>query len=161
MQSFFLQKFCLMKSVQEEQDAIIKEFELFDDWLDRYEYLIDLSKDLEPLDPKYKTSEYLIQGCQSRVWLIAEMSGDNVVYRAETDALITKGIISLLIRVLSGQKPEDIVQTDLYFIDRIGLRQNLSPTRSNGLLSMVKQMKLYALAFQSVRANAVRPNPEN
>jgi len=142
-----------MKSVQEEQDAIIKEFELFDDWLDRYEYLIDLSKDLEPLDSKYKTSDYLIQGCQSRVWLIAEMSGDNVVYRAETDALITKGIISLLIRVLSGQKPEDIVQTDLYFIDRIGLRQNLSPTRSNGLLSMVKQMKLYALAFQSVRAN--------
>ena len=141
-----------MKSILEEQDAIIKEFELFDDWLDRYEYLIDLSKDLKPLDPKYKTGEYLIQGCQSRVWLIAEMCDDKVIYHAETDALITKGIISLLIRVLSGQKSEDIVKSDLYFIDKIGLRQNLSPTRSNGLLSMVKQMKLYALAFQSMKS---------
>ena len=140
-----------MKSIQEEQDAIVKEFEIFDDWLDRYEYLIELSKDLEPLDPKYKTNEFLIAGCQSRVWLMAEMQDDMVVYRAETDAIITKGIISLLIRVLSGQKPEDIVHADLYFIDKIGLRQNLSPTRSNGLLSMVKQMKLYALAFQSVQ----------
>jgi len=137
-----------MKSMQEEQEAIIKEFEIFDDWLDRYEYLIELSKDLEPLDPKYKTNEYLITGCQSRVWLMAEMRDGRVVYTAETDAIITKGIISLLIRVLSGQKPEDIVNADLYFIDRIGLRQNLSPTRSNGLLSMVKQMKLYALAFR-------------
>jgi cysteine desulfuration protein SufE len=140
-----------MKSIQEEQDVIVKEFEIFDDWLDRYEYLIELSKDLEPLDPKYKTNEYLINGCQSRVWLMAEMQGDVVVYRAETDAIITKGIVSLLIRVLSGQKPEDTVNADLYFIDKIGLRQNLSPTRSNGLLSMVKQMKLYALAFQSVK----------
>jgi len=140
-----------MKSIQEEQDAIVKEFDIFDDWLDRYEYLIELSKDLDALDPKYKTNEYLIIGCQSRVWLMAEMQNDTVVYRAETDAIITKGIISLLIRVLSGQKPEDIVQADLYFIDRIGLRQNLSPTRSNGLLSMVKQMKLYALAFHSVQ----------
>ncbi len=140
-----------MKSIQEEQDAIIKEFEVFDDWLDRYEYLIELSKDLEPLDPKFKTNEYLINGCQSRVWLTAEMKGDVVIYHAETDALITKGIISLLIRVLSGQRPESIVNADLYFIDAIGLRQNLSPTRSNGLLSMVKQMKLYALAFQSIQ----------
>jgi len=139
-----------MKSIQEEQDAIIKEFEIFDDWLDRYEYLIELSKDLEPLDPKYKTSEYLINGCQSRVWLMAEMQDGRVVYTAETDAIITKGIISLLIRVISGQKPGDIVNADLFFIDRIGLRQNLSPTRSNGLLSMVKQMKLYALAFQEL-----------
>jgi len=137
-----------MKSINEEQDAIIKDFEIFDDWLDRYEYIIELSNDLEPLDQKYKTGEYLIQGCQSRVWLMAEMQNDRVVYRAETDALITKGIISLLVRVLSGQKPEDIVNADLYFIDRIGLRQNLSPTRSNGLLSMLKQMKLYALAFK-------------
>ena len=141
-----------MKTIQEEQDAIIKEFELFDDWLDRYEYLIELSKDLEPLDPKYKTNEYLITGCQSRVWLMAEMQEGRVMYRAETDAIITKGIVSLLIRVLSAQKPEEIVSADLYFIDRIGLRQNLSPTRSNGLLSMVKQMKLYALAFQSVKS---------
>jgi len=143
-----------MKSIQEEQDTIVKEFEIFDDWLDRYEYLIELSKDLEPLDPKYKVNEYLINGCQSRVWLTAEMQDDVVVYRAETDAIITKGIISLLIRVLSGQKPEDIVQADLYFIDKIGLRQNLSPTRSNGLLSMVKQMKMYALAFQTVKNKA-------
>jgi len=140
-----------MKSIQEEQDVIVKEFEIFDDWLDRYEYLIELSKDLGPLDPKYKTNEYLITGCQSRVWLMAVMQDDRVVYRAETDAIITKGIISLLIRVLSGQKPEDIVHADLHFIDKIGLRQNLTPTRSNGLLSMVKQMKLYALAFQSVQ----------
>jgi len=141
-----------MKSINEEQDAVVKEFEIFDDWLDRYEYLIELSKDLEPLDPKYKTGEYLIQGCQSRVWLMAEMLDDKIEYRAETDAIITKGIISLLIRVLSGQKPEDVVQADLYFIDKIGLRQNLSPTRSNGLLSMLKQMKLYALAFNSIRS---------
>ncbi len=139
-----------MKSIQEEQDAIVKEFEIFDDWLDRYEYLIEISKDLEPLDSKYKTNEYLINGCQSRVWLTAEMQNDMVVYHAETDAIITKGIISLLIRVLSGRRPEEIINADLYFIDKIGLRQNLSPTRSNGLLSMVKQMKLYALAFQSV-----------
>jgi len=140
-----------MKSIQEEQDAIVKEFEIFDDWLDRYEYLIELSKDLEPLDPKFKTNEYLITGCQSRVWLMAEMQDGRVMYRAETDAIITKGIVSLLIRVLSDQKPEDIVHADLYFIDKINLRQNLTPTRSNGLLSMVKQMKLYALAFQSIR----------
>jgi len=141
-----------MKTIHEEQEIIIKEFEIFDDWLDRYEYLIELSKDLEPLDPKYKTNEYLITGCQSRVWLMAEMQDGRVAYFAETDAIITKGIISLLIRVLSGQKPEDVVSADLFFIDKIGLRQNLSPTRSNGLLSMVKQMKLYALAFQSVKS---------
>ena len=149
MQKFSKQIF--MTSIQEEQDAIAQEFEVFDDWLDRYEYLIELSKDLEPLEPKYKTGEYLIQGCQSRVWLIAEMQNGKVVYRAETDAIITKGIISLLIRVLSDKKPDDIVNADLYFMDKIGLRQNLSPSRSNGLLSMVKQMKLYALAFQSIK----------
>ena len=140
-----------MKPINEEQDAIIQEFEIFDDWLDRYEYLIELSNDLEPLDAKYKTNEYLILGCQSRVWLVAEMQDDRVIYRAETDAIITKGIISLLIRVLSGRKPEEIINSDLYFIEKIGLRQNLSPTRSNGLLSMVKQMKLYALAFNSIK----------
>ena len=140
----------MMNTIQDEQDAIVKEFEIFDDWLDRYEYLIELSGDLEPLDAKYKTNEYLINGCQSRVWLTAEMQDGKVVYRAETDAIITKGIISLLIRALSGQTPEDIVNADLYFIDEIGLRQNLSPTRSNGLLSMMKQMKLYALAFREL-----------
>ncbi|MDR1666354.1 MAG: SufE family protein [Bacteroidales bacterium] len=139
-----------MESIKEIQDAVVKEFEVFDDWLDRYEYLIELSKDVEPLDAKFKTGEYLINGCQSRVWLTAEMEDETVVFKAETDALITKGIISLLIRVLSRQKPKDIVAADLYFIDRIGLKQNLSPTRSNGLLSMVRQMKLYALAFDSL-----------
>ena len=140
-----------MKTIQEEQCAIIKEFEIFDDWLDRYEYIIELSNDLAPYDPKYKTTEYIISGCQSRVWLMAEMQDDRVVFSADTDSIITKGIISLLIRVLSGQKPEDIINADLFFIDQIGLRQNLSPTRSNGLLAMVKQMKMYALAFQSVQ----------
>jgi len=143
-----------MKTIQEEQQKIIKEFEIFDDWLDRYEYLIELSNDLPPLDPKYKTPEYIIAGCQSRVWLMAEMQDDCLVFRAETDAIITKGIVSLLIRVFSGQKPEDIVQADLFFIDQIGLRQNLSPIRSNGLLAMIKQMKMYALAFQSVQNKA-------
>ena len=139
-----------MTSIQEQQDAIIQEFEIFDDWLDRYEYLIELSSDLEPLDVKFKTNEYIIQGCQSRVWLNAEMQDGKVIYHAETDALITKGIISLLIRVLSGKKPEEIVDADLYFLEKIGLKQNLSPTRSNGLLAMIKQMKLYALAFKSL-----------
>ena len=139
-----------MKSIQEVQEAIVKEFEIFTDWLDRYEYLIELSKDLEPLDQKFKTNEYLITGCQSRVWLTAKMQEGRVVYHAETDTIITKGIISLLIRILSGQKTEDVIHADLFFIDAIGLRQNLSPTRSNGLLSMVKQMKLYALAFREL-----------
>ncbi|MDR1865497.1 MAG: SufE family protein [Bacteroidales bacterium] len=140
-----------MELINTIQDAIVSEFEVFDDWLDRYEYLIELSKELKPLDPKYKTNEYLINGCQSRVWLKAEMQDDTVVYTAETDAIITKGIIALLIRVLSGQRPKDVVDADLYFIDKIGLRQNLSPTRSNGLLSMVKQMRLYAMAFDSIK----------
>jgi len=136
-------------TIQETQEAIVEEFEVFNDWLDRYEYLIELSNDLEPLDAKFKTNEYLIQGCQSRVWLSAEMKAGKVVYSAETDAIITKGIISLLIRVLSDREPDEILNTDLFFIEKIGLKQNLSPTRSNGLLSMVKQMKLYALAFKS------------
>jgi cysteine desulfuration protein SufE len=138
-----------MKSIKEEQDAIIKEFELFDDWLDKYEYIIEISKDFENLDAKYKTNEYLIVGCQSRVWLVAELIDGKVIYRAETDALITKGIISLLVRILSSRTPDEIIDADLYFIDKIGLRQNLSPTRSNGLLSMLKQMKMYALAFKA------------
>ena len=138
----------LMRSIQEEQDAIVHEFEAFDDWLDRYEYLIELSEELAPLDPKYKSAEYLIQGCQSRVWLMAEMKEGRVVFSAETDALITKGIVALLIRVLSGKTPEDIINADLFFVEKIGLRQNLSPTRSNGLLAMLKQMKLYALALR-------------
>ncbi len=130
------------------QDQIVDEFEIFDDWMDKYNYLIELSKSLPIIDEKYKKPEFLIEGCQSRVWLRAEMEKGKVVYSADSDAVITKGIIALLIRVMSNRKPEDIINNDLYFIDRIGLKENLSPTRSNGLVSMIKQMKLYALAYQ-------------
>lgn len=131
------------------QEDIIAEFEIFDDWLDKYNYLIELSSDLPVMDPKFKTNEYLINGCQSKVWLKADLEEAKILFTADSDAIITKGIVSLLIRVLSGREPKDIMEIDLYFIDRIGLRKNLSPTRSNGLLSMVKQMKLYALAYQT------------
>ncbi len=131
------------------QDQIVEEFEIFDDWMDKYNYLIDLSKSLPVIDEKYKKPEYLIEGCQSRVWLRADMENGAVVYTADSDAVITKGIISLLIRVMSGRQPEEIINNDLYFIDKIGLKENLSPTRSNGLVSMVKQMKLYAIAYQA------------
>ncbi|HKL07392.1 MAG TPA: SufE family protein [Bacteroidales bacterium] len=136
-------------TLQERQDEIIEEFSVFDDWMDKYNYLIELSKDLPVIDPKYKTKEYLIEGCQSKVWLYAEMDGDKVKFTADSDAIITKGIAALLVRVLSGLEPKEIMNADLYFIDKIGLQQNLSPTRSNGLLSMVKQMKLYAMAFNA------------
>ena len=131
------------------QEEIIAEFEVFDDWLDKYDYLIELSNDLPHMDPKFKTTEYLINGCQSKVWLKAELEGGKITFKADSDAIITKGIVSLLIRVLSGFEPREIMDTDLFFIDRIGLRDNLSPTRSNGLLAMVKQMKLYALAYHT------------
>ncbi|MCD4832661.1 MAG: SufE family protein [Bacteroidales bacterium] len=138
-------------TLNEQQDEIIEEFSVFDDWMDKYNYLIELSKDLSVIDPKYKTQEYLIEGCQSKVWLFAEMDGDVVKFSADSDAIITKGIAALLVRVLSGQKPADILNNELYFIDKIGLQQNLSPTRSNGLLAMVKQMKLYAMAYNASR----------
>ena len=138
--------------MNEIQEEIIAEFEVFEDWLDKYNYLIDLSNDLPIMDPKYKTGEYLINGCQSKVWLRADLVDGKVRFTADSDAIITKGIVSLLIRVLSDRDPEEIMDTDLVFIDRIGLRENLSPTRSNGLLSMVKQMKLYALAYKSKMA---------
>jgi cysteine desulfuration protein SufE len=131
------------------QEDIIAEFEQFGDWMEKYNYLIEISRELEPLDVQYKTSENLIRGCQSRVWLTAEMNDGVIIFKADSDAIITKGIIALLVRVLSGQKPEVIMNADLYFIDQIGLRQNLSPTRSNGLLSMVKQMKMYGLAYHT------------
>jgi cysteine desulfuration protein SufE len=134
------------------QEEIIAEFDVFEDWLDKYNYLIELSDDLPVLDPKYKTSEYLINGCQSKVWLKADLVDGKVSFTADSDAIITKGIVSLLIRVLSGRDPAEILDTELVFIDRIGLRENLSPTRSNGLLSMVKQMKLYALAYKTKMA---------
>ncbi len=139
-------------NMNEIQEEIIAEFEVFEDWLDKYNYLIELSNDLPIMDPKYKTSEYLINGCQSKVWLRADLVDGNVRFTADSDAIITKGIVSLLIRALSDRDPAEIMDTDLVFIDRIGLRENLSPTRSNGLLSMVKQMKLYALAYKTKMA---------
>ena len=140
-------------TLNERQDEIIEEFSVFDDWMDKYNYLIDLSKNLPAINPKYKTQEYLIEGCQSKVWLFAEMEGDVVKYSADSDAIITKGIAALLVRVLNGQQPADILNNELYFIDKIGLQQNLSPTRSNGLLAMVKQMKLYAIAYKAKMGN--------
>jgi len=139
-------------NMHEIQEEIIAEFDVFEDWLDKYNYLIELSNDLPIMDPRYKTSEYLINGCQSKVWLRADLVDGKIRFTADSDAIITKGIVSLLIRVLSDRDPEEIMDTDLFFIDRIGLRENLSPTRSNGLLSMVKQMKLYALAYKTKMA---------
>jgi cysteine desulfuration protein SufE len=136
-------------SVNDTQDNIIEEFELFDNWMDKYNLLIDLGKNLPLIDPKFKTKEYLIEGCQSKVWLHPEYDGKKVSFTADSDAIITKGIIALLIRVLSERNPDEIISSDLYFIDRIGLRQNLSPTRSNGLLAMVRQIKLYAMAYRA------------
>ncbi|HJX70490.1 MAG TPA: SufE family protein [Bacteroidales bacterium] len=138
-----------MKNLNKIQDEIIKEFEIFDDWMDKYDYLIELSKDLPLIDPKFKNNNYIINGCQSRVWLNAEYAEGKIRFTADSDAIITKGIITLLVRVLSDRKPEEIMDAELYFIDAIGLRQNLSPTRSNGLLAMMKQMKLYAIAFNA------------
>jgi len=129
------------------QEEIAQEFEVYDDWMDRYNYLIELSRDLPLIDPKLKVKENLINGCQSKVWLQADYNDRILCFTADSDAIITKGIVALLIRVLSGRTPEEIMNADLWFIDKIGLRQNLSPTRSNGLLSMIKQMKLYALAY--------------
>lgn len=131
------------------QEDIIEEFSVYDDWLDKYNYLIELSDELPAIDEKHRTEQYLIRGCQSNVWVDARMDGDKIYYTADSNAIITKGIISLLIRVLSGRDPQQVVDMPLYFIDAIGLSENLSPTRSNGLLAMVKQMKLYALAFVS------------
>lgn len=136
-------------TVNEIQDSIIDEFSLFDDWMDKYNLLIDMGKGLPVIDPKYKVRDYLIEGCQSKVWLRPEFDGSIISFSADSDAIITKGIISLLIKVLSGRTPDEIIEADLYFIDRIGLRQNLSPTRSNGLLAMVRQIKLYAMAYKS------------
>ena len=137
----------MAQTINELQDAVIEEFSDFDDWMDKYQMLIDLGNDLEPLDEKYKTEQNLIDGCQSRVWLQSDDVDGKLVFTADSDALIVKGIISLLVRVLSGQTPKDILDADLYFIDRIGLREHLSPTRSNGLLAMIKQIKAYALAY--------------
>jgi len=136
-------------TISEVQNNIIEEFSFFDDWMDKYNLLIDIGKDLPVIDPKYKVKDFLIEGCQSKVWLHPVYDGKLISFTADSDAIITRGIVALLIKVLSNRSPEEIIATDLYFIDKIGLRQNLSPTRSNGLLSMVRQMKLYAMAFQA------------
>ena len=129
------------------QESIIEEFALFDDWLDKYDYLISLGEQLPAIDPAHRTEKYLINGCQSRVWIDAREEEGRIRFTADSDAIITKGIISLLIRVLDGRTPREVLDTELYFIDRIGLEANLSPPRSNGLAAMIKQMRLYALAF--------------
>ena len=138
-----------METINETQDEIIEEFSSFDDWMDKYQLLIDLGSDQEPLPEQYKTEQNLIDGCQSRVWLQADYEDGVINFRAESDALIVKGIVTLLIRVLSGHTPQEILDADLYFISRIGLREHLSPTRSNGLLAMVKQMRAYAIAYNN------------
>ncbi len=137
------------RAIREIQDEIIDEFSMFDDWMQRYEYMIELGKSLELVDEKYKTDEYTIKGCQSKVWVFAELKDQLIQFTADSDAIITKGIIALLLRVFSGQKPKDILDAELYFIDQIGLKEHLSPTRANGLLSMIKQIKLYAVAYQT------------
>lgn len=134
-------------TINEAQDEVIEEFSDFTDWMDKYQLLIDLGNELAPLEEKYKTENNLIEGCQSRVWLQADYTDGNIVFTADSDALIVKGIIALLIRVLSGHTPQEILDAQLYFIDQIGLKDHLSPTRSNGLLAMVKQIKVYALCF--------------
>ena len=141
-----------MKTINELQDEVIEEFSDFDDWMDKYQLLIDLGNEQEPLDEKYKTEQNLIDGCQSRVWLQADLVDGKIVFQAESDALIVKGIIALLIKVLSGHTPDEILNSDLYFIDKIGLKEHLSPTRSNGLLAMVKQIRMYTLAFKAKEA---------
>jgi len=141
-----------MKTINELQDEVIEEFSDFDDWMDKYQLLIDLGNEQEPLAPEYKNDQNLIDGCQSRVWLQADLVDGKVEFQAESDALIVKGIIALLIKVVSGHTPDEILENDLYFIEAIGLKDHLSPTRSNGLLAMVKQMRMYALAFKAKMA---------
>lgn len=136
-------------SINEKQDDIIAEFSELDDWMDRYQLLIDLGGEQPDIEEKYKTPQNLIEGCQSRVWLQADYEDGKIIFQAESDALIVKGIIALLVKVLSGHTPDEILNADLYFIDKIGLKEHLSPTRSNGLLSMVKQIRMYALAFKA------------
>ena len=136
-------------TIKEIQEEIIDEFSFFDDWMERYEYIIELGKSLPMIADEFKTDSNLISGCQSKVWLHSEIDGDKIKFTADSDAILTKGIVALLLRAFNNQKPKDILDVDLYFVDKIGLKEHLSPTRANGLLSMIKQIKLYALAFQS------------
>ncbi len=138
-----------MSTIQKIQEDIIEDFAMFDDWMQKYEYLIDLGKELPPIEEQYKTEDNLIKGCQSRVWLHAEHTEGKIIYTADSDAIMTKGIVAILINVLSGQSPKEIANSKLDFINKIGLKEQLSPTRANGLVSMIKQMKIYALAFNN------------
>ncbi|PKB42472.1 cysteine desulfuration protein SufE [Cellulophaga sp. RHA19] len=136
-------------TIKEIQEEIVDEFSMFDDWMQRYEYMIDLGKSLPLIDEQYKTDDNIIKGCQSKVWVHADLEGDTLTFTADSDAIITKGIIAILIRVYSGQHPKDILEADTSFIDEIGLKEHLSPTRANGLVSMIKQIKMYAIAYQT------------
>jgi len=136
-------------SLEEKQQSIVEEFSMFEDWMQKYEYLIDLGKELSPIEEQYKTEDNLIKGCQSRVWLHAEHTKGKIIYTADSDAIMTKGIVAILINVLSGQSPSEIANAKLDFINEIGLKEQLSPTRANGLVSMIKQMKIYALAYRN------------
>lgn len=138
-----------MATIKELAEEVLEEFELFDEWMDKYEHIISMGKDLEVIDEQYKTDDYLVKGCQSRVWLHSSVEENKIVFRADSDAVIAKGVIALLIRVLSNHTPEEIANADLTFIDEIGLKEHLSPNRSNGLVSMLKQMKMYAVAHMA------------
>lgn len=137
-------------TIEEVQQAIIEDFSVYEDWMDKYTYLIELGNELEPIDAAYKVDQNLIRGCQSRVWLQQKLEGDHIIFEAESDALIVKGLVALLLKVFSNRTPQEILDSEPYFIDEIGLRQHLSPTRSNGLMAMVKQIKLYALAYKQI-----------
>jgi len=137
-------------TINEIQREIIEEFSVYDDWMDKYSYLIELGNELKDLDPKEKNDEFLIRGCQSRVWLVSEYVDGKIIFRGESDAVIVKGLVALLLRVVSDRTPKEIIENELFFVDEIGLKQHLSPTRSNGLLSMIKQIKLYAVAYNRI-----------
>ncbi len=137
-------------TIEQVQDEIVQEFSMFDDWMDKYSYLIELGNDLQDLDPKDKNDQNLIKGCQSRVWLVAELKDGKIYFRGESDAVIVKGLVALLLRVVSGRTPKELLENELHFIDDLGLTQHLSPTRSNGLLAMVKQIRLYAVAYSKI-----------
>lgn len=137
-------------TIEQVQQEIIDEFSVYSDWMDKYGYLIELGNELKDLDPKEKTDQNLIKGCQSRVWLVAEMENSKINFRGESDAVIVKGLVALLLRVVSGRSPQELIENDLHFIDDLGLKQHLSPTRSNGLLAMVKQIRLYAVAYKKI-----------
>ena len=138
-----------MSSINDIQDEIIDEFSLFDDWMDKYEHIIGIGKDVQPMDAAYKTGDNLVKGCQSQVWLHAEMQGDKLHFSADSDAIITKGLVGLMMRALSGHAPDQIMNADLYFVPKIGLQEHLAPTRSNGLVAMIKKMKMYAMAYHA------------